>query len=357
MTNLNKKLDFTGNTLFIGIDVHLKSWNVSLYYNDIFLKNFTQPPEPMYLKDYLEKNYPGANYRCAYESGFCGTWIQRSLTSQGIECIIVNAADVPSTDKSDKNKTDKSDSKKIAKSLQAGLLNSIYIPDTELESDRQLVRCVERFNNDLTRIKNRIKGLLYQMGIKIPEQFSSGGWNQKFILWLKGLNCLDNSVRLTLNHQLQMAELYRVQKLKLLKDVRTMLNKKRYTETAQYLQSIPGIGPLIAANLLAEIGDINRFCNFEKLNCFVGFYPSEFSSGERIHQGTITSRKNNRLRRLLIESAWVAIRSDPAFTKAYSEFKLRVGGKRAIIKIARKLLSRIRHIWIHQVYYQKGKIQ
>src|SRR6187402_1805093 len=187
MTNLNKKLDFTGSTMYVGIDVHLKSWNVSLYCNELFIKSFTQPPEPAHLFTFLTKNYPGATYKCAYESGFCGNWIQRDLTANGIDCIVVNAADVPKTDKSGKNKTDKKDSQRIAKSLQAGFLQPVYIPDKELEADRQLVRCVERFNRDLTRIKNRIKGLLYQVGIKIPEQFAKSKWSKKFILWLQEL--------------------------------------------------------------------------------------------------------------------------------------------------------------------------
>lgn len=357
MTNINKKLDFSGSTMYVGIDVHLKSWNVSLYCNELFIKNFTQPPEPVHLRTFLTKNYPGATYKCAYESGFCGNWIQRDLTENGMDCIVVNAADVPTTDKSEKNKTDKNDSQRIAKSLQSGFLHAIYIPDRELEADRQLVRCVERFNRDLTRIKNRIKGLLYQMGIKIPERFANSKWSKKFINWLQELECSDPSIKLTLTHQLQMAELYRKQKLILLRDVRSMLHKDRYRDNLRYLQSVPGVGPLTAACLLTEVGDISRFTYFEKLNCFVGFYPSEFSSGERIQHGTITGRKHNRLRSLLIEASWVAIRVDPAFTKAYNDFKLRLGGKRAIIKIARKLLSRIRYVWINQVIYEVGLVK
>ena len=84
-----------------------------------------------------------------------------------IDCIVVNAADVPQTDKGIKNKTDKNDSKRIALALQAGLLQPIYIPDDEIEADRQLVRCNERFNNDLVRVKNRIKALLVSIRYKV----------------------------------------------------------------------------------------------------------------------------------------------------------------------------------------------
>lgn len=270
---------------------------------------------------------------------------------------MVNAADVPQTDKSIKNKTDKNDSKRIAQALQAGLLQPIYVPDPELEADRQLVRCNEKFKNDLIRIKNRIKGLLYQLGIKIPERFSNSNWNCQFIKWLKELELKNVSAKTALQYQLTMVEFLRNQKLKVLTDIRTLLKKKRYIMVAQYLLSVPGIGPLTAASLLTEIGDMKRFSCFEQLNCFVGFYPSQFSSGENIHQGNITGRKHNRLRSLLIESAWTAVRTDPAMTKAYNDLKIKVGSKRAIIKMARKLLSRIRYVWIHQAHYQKGLIK
>lgn len=357
MINLIKKVDFEGQTISVGIDVHLKSWNISLYYDGRFLKSFNQPPSPQALASYLHNTYPRATFNCVYESGFCGYWIQRELIESGLNCIVVNAADVPQTDKTAKNKTDTNDSKRLAQALQAGFLRPIYIPDEEIEADRQLVRCNERLNNDLIRSKNRIKGLLYQLGIKLPEQFSGSNWSNIFIQWLKKIEFKNDSAKLALHHQLKMVEIIREEKLKVLRNIRAMLKKERYSTIASYLLSVPGIGPITTASLLTEIDDIRRFSNFEQLNSFIGFYPSQFSSGEKIHQGNIIGRKHKRLRSLLIESAWIAIKSDPTMTKAYSEFKNKVGGKRAIVKIARKLLSRIRYVWINETMYIKGLVK
>lgn len=357
MTKVNKKVDFTGQNIYVGIDVHSKSWNVALYCNQQYLKSFNQPPIPQALHSYLQSNYPNAFFKCAYESGFCGYWIQRALSQSGMDCIVVNAADVPQTDKGAKNKTDTNDSKRIAQALQASLLHPIYIPDEEIEADRQLVRCNEKFANDLTRVKNRIKGLLYQLGIKLPENFSNSNWSNQFILWLKEIELKNISAKTTIQHQLIMVEHIRKQKLAVLKDIRVLLKKERYATTAKYLSSVPGIGPITTATLLTEIDNIKRFTNFEKLNSFIGFYPSQFSSGENIHQGNIIGRQHKRLRSLIIEAAWTAVRTDPAMTLAYTDFKLKVGGKRAIIKVARKLLSRIRFVWMNQVEYEKGIVQ
>ncbi|MBK7958682.1 MAG: transposase [Bacteroidetes bacterium] len=154
-----------------------------------------------------------------------------------------------------------------------------------------------------------------------------------------------------------MVEIVKAQKLAALKDIRSLLKKEKYNTISKYLLSIPGIGPYTAISLMTEVDEISRFSTFEKFNCFIGFYPSEFSSGEHIHKGNITGRKHNQLRSLLIEAAWVLVRTDPAMTLVYNQLKLDKGGKRAIVKIARKLLSRIRYVWMNQKPYVKGVIK
>lgn len=52
-------------------------------------------------------------------------------------------------------------------------------------------------------------------------------------------------------------------------------------ELARRLQTIPGVGPAICATLIAEIGDIHRFTDFDKLVAYVGVHPAEESSGEK----------------------------------------------------------------------------
>ena len=78
-TNLHQKAEFTGKNIFAGIDVHEKSWNVTLYYEQDYLRTFSQPPSTDSLLNLLRRDYPGANYVCGYESGFTGFWIQRKL--------------------------------------------------------------------------------------------------------------------------------------------------------------------------------------------------------------------------------------------------------------------------------------
>jgi transposase len=96
---VNKKLDFEGESIFIGIDVHKKQWNVCIMSAYREHKTFVQPPDPAVLGRYLRNNFPGATYHSAYEAGFCGFWIHEALKREGIDNIVINPADVPTTDK------------------------------------------------------------------------------------------------------------------------------------------------------------------------------------------------------------------------------------------------------------------
>ena len=98
-TQVTKKIDFTGKDLFIGLDVHKKSWSVTIIVNGIEHRTFTQPPDSKLLNNYLQRMFPGGKYYSAYEAGFCGYSIHRELNSYGIKNIVINAADIPTSQK------------------------------------------------------------------------------------------------------------------------------------------------------------------------------------------------------------------------------------------------------------------
>lgn len=66
------KASFENQKVYVGLDVHKRSWNAALYLNDQYVRNIHQPPTPKALHHYLTENYPKADYLCAYESGKFG---------------------------------------------------------------------------------------------------------------------------------------------------------------------------------------------------------------------------------------------------------------------------------------------
>mgnify|MGYP001236438133 CR=1 FL=1 len=344
---LKVKANFENQTVYVGLDVHKRSWNAAVYLSDQFVRNIHQPPSPEALHHYLCQTYPGADYVCAYESGKFGYWIQRRFQQQGIRCLVVNPADIPSSHKDEVYKTDARDARGIGHGLVCNQLKGIYVPSEDQEADRHLVRQRKKIWRDLVRCKNRIKGFLDYTGVSIPEQYDNSNWSKNFINWLMALEFEHSSNRVSLNYQVRELELLRKELLSISNDIRKLMRSKKYNKLYYLLRSVTGIGPLTAAGLLTEIGDMKRFATFYHLNSFIGLMPMEHSSGEKELKGRITVRKHRQLRSDLVECAWTAKRTDPALALYYSEqIKRGKNGKAAIVKVARKLLSRIRYVWL-----------
>lgn len=338
------KLDFKGQNIYAGIDVHLKSWSVALLSENCVLKKFSQNPDPEALYKYLSTNYPGANYHSVYEAGFCGFWIHEKLVGYGIRNIVVNPADVPTMSKEKLRKTDAVDCGKLARELRSGSLKGIYVPSAETLEMRSLIRLRNSIVKDTTREKNRIKSLLRFHGIEIPCEFtrhSIGNWSKRFIEWLRAARFSTQYGREMLD--LHIEQFVRLRKM-LLQETRMMRNLSRsgpLAEPLRLVMTVPGIGITTGISLLVEIDDINRFRNADMLASFIGLIPMCHASGEKEGVGGITVRKHAMLRCYIVEAAWIAIRKDPAMTMAYEQYRKRMNAQKAIVKIARKLVNRI----------------
>ncbi len=129
-----------------------------------------------------------------------------------------------------------------------------------------------------------------------------------------------------------------------------------YYTLVNNLKSIPGIGFVVALTILTEIVEINRFKNLDCLCSFIGLVPTTNSSGNQDRTGNITRRSNKPLRGVLIESAWIAIRSDSSMSLAYSNLCKRMKSTKAIIRVTKKLLNRIRFVLINNKEYENKAV-
>lgn len=353
------QLDFTGQDIYVGIDTHKKNWKVSIHTKDFEHKTFTQDPKPKVLAKYLNRNFPGATYHSVYEAGFCGFWIHKELTALGIDCIVANPADVPTKNKEKHHKGDRVDSRKLAKSLRGEMLDPIYVPDTDALSERTLVRARRTVVKEQNRWKNRIKGLLNFYGIRTPSRFINkrGYWSNNYLSWLESIDFDNSSLHNVLNHYLEELRHMRKKVTNLTLKVRKLARTEKYHEDVMLLTSIPGIGIVIAMVILTELIDINRFKNLNHLASYVGLVPSEKSSGEKHLVGDITPRGNKYLCSLIIQASWTAARKDPALILCYNKLSTRMKKQEAIIRIARKLLNRIRYVLKNRKPYVKAVVK
>ena len=349
-----KKIDFTDQNIYAGFDAHLKSWKVTVMAEGTVYKTFTQPPKPEVLFNYLQENFPGGTYHTAYEAGFCGYWIHDKLVSFGIKSIVVNPADIPTTDKERVQKEDKRDSRKIARSLSSGNLTPIYVPSIKTQQDRTLLRTRTMLVRDMARYKNRIKSFLYFYGIDIDDLFINpqNHWSNRFMSWLESIDTGETSGKEALNVLITECKNLRSSILRITKQVRQLSQTDPYQEYVILLRSIPGIGLLTSMIILTELETINRFKNIDKMCGYIGLVPSTKSSGEKEKTGDITPRGHSVLRTAIIESSWTAIRNDPSLMRSYLSYRQRMDENKAIVKIAKKLLSRIRYVLINKKPYK-----
>jgi transposase len=343
------QLDFSGQEIFVGIDVHKKSWKVCIRSEHMELKAFSQEPSATVLSNYLKHHYPSATYHAVYEAGFCGFNYQRDLSTEGINCIIVHPADVPTTDKDKQRKSDTVDCRKLSKTLSEKGLAGIFIPSIEQQDDRGIIRVYQQMVKDQTRFKNRIKGWLSFQGIAITTE-ADAYWSNNFIKWLKELP-LTASARIHLDILLQGYLQAREMVLTATRQVRALSRQARYQSQIKLIRSIPGIGEITALLLITEIGDIKRFKQFDQLCDYLGLVPKVHSTGDKETILGLTHRGHHQLREKLIEASWVAVRLDPALTLAFGCYCKKMKKNKAIIKIAKKLLNRIRYVMKNQKEY------
>lgn len=348
----HNNLDFSNQTFFVGIDTHLNQWKVTTRKLGFELKTFSMNPSPHELNSYLNKNYPNGNFLIVYEAGFSGFWPYRKLTELGLNCIVVNPADIPSSNKEKVNKSDPIDSRKLARELENGSLKPLYVPDVYNEQLRSLMRNRFRITQNQTRIKNRIKGFLRNYGINIPrEHLSNSRWSGYFIHWLKSVKLPSTAGQFTLDNLILQLEQTREHLKNILHQLRIETASDNIASIVKALCSVPGIAFISAMSFYTEIINIQRFKDFDSLCSFVGLVPSTYSSGETEYNRGMSFRHNKFLRPLLVEAAWTAVRKDPALTLKFSELIKQMPRQRAIIRIAKKLLRRIYHIWRYNENY------
>ena len=348
----NKQPNFKGQQFFVGIDVHSKNWAVTIRTNNNHLKTLSMNPSPEALHQYMTKHYPNGEFNSVYEAGFCGFWIHRSLTNLGFNNVVINPADVPTTHKEKHRRCDTVDSAKLSRELADGALKAIYTPDPFHEQLRSLTRLYCKSVKHRTRIKNRIRGFLNQYGVKIPARSELFPWSGRFLQWLSTIEFEYEPANAYLKFCFEELIQTRQRTKDIIHQLRVYSKESPIKEIVHdYLMSIPGIGFITAIIFYSEIIDMKRFHKFDHLASFVGLVPDVDASGDRETIKGLTFRRNRYLRHMIVEAAWIAIGKDPALTLQFQELTKRMTKQKAIVRIAKKLLSRMRYVWMNEIPY------
>lgn len=340
--------------IFLGIDVDKNKFSFTVQDHSVMSKAKTIPSEPEQLYNYVQNHFAGKKVLFAYEAGPTGYYLHDYLSEKKQNCLVVSPLSIPKAP-NQRVKNNRIDSQKIVEELKAGKLKSIRVPQGAYRELRHLINLRENYVYNRKASKQRIKSLLLYTNLCSILKDTEQNWSSNYIRILKELPCSD-VVRKRLNMLLMDLDYARTQTAAILRHLRTFVKAHReIQENVRYLISIPGIGFITSVTIIGRIGDPMKLKNVRELSAFAGLVPTEHSTGDSVHYGSITHLGNSVLRSLLIEASWSAIRKDKELNQFYFRIKNRhhtaIGARKAIVAVARKLTQRIYRVLKEQRFY------
>lgn len=296
-------------TICVGLDVHVSS---------IVVATLTPEGEAHHLG--RRENTPKAIARLlrrisedwsrlhvVYEAGPTGFVIARQLAELGVRCTVAAPSLLPRKP-GDRVKTDRRDALALARALANEDVTGVTVPTAELEALRALSRHREAVKGDLHRVRQRLLKLLHARGIAEPLRPGTDRphvrWRGPWLAWLETVALPEGADQLVLDElrtevARQAARLAGIEQA-----VQERLATSSFAAFFQEVQALRGVGPITAAGIVTEFGDLRRFATPTAAMAYVGVVPSEHSSGAAVRRGGITRTGNAHLRWLLIEAAW-----------------------------------------------------
>ena len=335
MKSFSKPPSLAGKDIFIGIDVHRKTYSIVARADKETLKRWTTAACPKGLTQQLLRYFGEEKIHTAYEAGFSAFVLHRELFRHGIDSIVVH---VPSIEVSVNNrvKTDRRDAQKLAELLEAGRLRGVKVPSESRETARMLTRTRQQLVGDRSAVKNRIRMKFHQLGLLSKDE--NRRMSYKLVSELLRQH-LPEEVRIVLEAHISIWKSLDAQITKL---ERALEHQAANDPNEPLYRSCPGVGKTSARVLSNELGDLSQFKNEGQLFSYTGLTPSEFSSGEVVRRGHISRQGSSRVRAVLIEIAWRALNEDRALAVFFERLYPRTGKKKALVAVARKLIGRIR---------------
>ncbi len=289
---------------FLGLDVHAETIAVAIAEPEGEVRSLgTIANRAEAVRKLVRKLGPVEQLRACYEAGPTGYVLYWQLAELGVGCDVIAPTLVP-IKAGDRVKTDRRDAERLARSLRAGDLTAVYVPDAGSEALRDLVRAREAAKQDQLRARHRLSKFLLRSGQRPAAGVKA--WTQAYLAWVRQLRlpqAAQESTRLDYLHEVEHMQ-ERVKRLEQAIAEAVKLASPAMQEVVKGLQALRGIAQISAVTIASELGEISRFASPRQLMGYSGAVPRENSSGQRTQRGSITKTGNAHLRRIAIEAAW-----------------------------------------------------
>jgi transposase len=236
-----------------------------------------------------------------------------------------------------KRKSDRIDAQVLAEFLASDEIPLAYRPSPRVREHRTLVRYREYIQRRITSVKNKLRHILARYNADVPHLFTEAGQEH---LTAVDLSVADRLVADALSVELSQQGL-RLTKMN--RELRRFAAKAPLPEkeARAVLDSIPNVGPVTADIILAELGDWRRFGSQADVVSYAGLAPGYRESAGKVKHLGITKEGSRMLRWAMVELAWRMVRTSRKWGRQFTRLEVRIGAKKAIVAIARRLVGMI----------------
>ena len=293
---------------------------------------------------------PDCHVVSCYEAGRDGFWIHSSLTADGIENYVLDSASIEVSRRKKKVKTDRVDVIALLRLLMRYMhgekeaLHAIRIPTVEAEDQRRLNRERDRLIKERGAHSARIKSLLVAHGIRLEKMSDLPLLLPTAKAAVIGYD-LPADLKAELEREYARYDLTNkhIKKLEKLQIERTEAEGVPATRNIQHLRSLKGVGWQSSWILCMEFFNWREFKNAKQVGACAGLTPTPYDSGDSTREQGISKAGNKRVRKLMVELAWLWLRYQPdSKLSLWFQKRFGSGGKRmrriGIVALARKLL-------------------
>ena len=317
---------------YIGLDVHKKS--IAYCIKGItgqVIRHGGISADRKALRQWLTE-LPGP-WLGAMEATLFTGWIYDFLKPHAVELKVAHPAMLKAITAA-KKKNDQADAEKMADLLRVNMLPECVMMSEELRELRRILRYRNLVVRTATQMKNKISGLLMEVGATYDKQRLHG--KRYFKQLLERVEDVPDSVKELLSLSRGNLELFAAVQKKLIK---TLRENEVILERVERLRSIAGVGEVMALTWVLEIGDPERFSSSRQAISYCGLCSAQRESAGKEHRGPISKKRNKHLQSILIEAAHLAPRWNPQLAAVYEKELARGNRNRATLAVARKLVE------------------
>jgi transposase len=288
--------------------------------------------------------------RIVVEAGTESTWVAEALEAVGHTVVVVDPNYAPMYGEwHRKVKTDRRDVAALAEANRRGWYRAVHRRSAAQRGVQRVLRSRRQLIQMRTGAIALTRALLRQVGLRVGR-----GTSESLAARVRAL-AVPEALAATLAPVLDV--------LDAVTTAVATLDAQVHTQTAddpvvERLQTVPGVGLIVAATFRAVVDDVGRFAAAAQVSAALGLVPREDSSAERRHRGHITKAGPRELRSLLVQAAWACWRSGHSGTlRAWVERLADRRGKRvAVVALARRLSRILYAVWRDQTPFNAARL-